>query len=99
MVIAKRHNLFVIEDCAQAVGAQYDGRPVGLIGDVGTFSFYPTKNLGGCGEGGAFVSRAGEERSNARPATFARARFQTGAIITTSSAAISAWMVFRARVA
>jgi dTDP-4-amino-4,6-dideoxygalactose transaminase len=55
--IVKRHNLFLIEDCAQAVGANYRGRPVGSIGDVGTFSFYPTKNLGGCGEGGALVSK------------------------------------------
>lgn len=52
MAIATKHNLFVIEDCAQAIGAKYQGIPVGLIGDTGTFSFYPTKNLGGCGEGG-----------------------------------------------
>lgn len=57
MAIARRHNLYVIEDCAQAVGARYRGTPVGLLGDVGTFSFYPTKNLGGCGEGGALVAR------------------------------------------
>ncbi|MDF9832426.1 dTDP-4-amino-4,6-dideoxygalactose transaminase [Ereboglobus sp. PH5-5] len=56
MAIARKHNLFVIEDCAQAVGARYKGAPVGTIGDAGTFSFYPTKNLGGCGEGGLFVS-------------------------------------------
>src|ERR1051325_10278406 len=53
MAIARQHKLFVSEDCAQAVGARYKSTPVGLIGDVGTFSFYPTKNLGGCGEGGA----------------------------------------------
>ena len=57
MTIARQHNLFVVEDCAQAVGAQYKGASVGGIGDCGTFSFYPTKNLGACGEGGAFVSR------------------------------------------
>jgi len=57
MAIAQRHGLFVIEDCAQAVGARYRGTPVGLFGDAATFSFYPTKNLGACGEGGAFVSR------------------------------------------
>lgn len=57
LAIAKKHGLFVVEDCAQAVGARYKGTPVGLLGDCGTFSFYPTKNLGGCGEGGAFVSR------------------------------------------
>jgi dTDP-4-amino-4,6-dideoxygalactose transaminase len=66
MVIARRHNLFVIEDCAQAVGAHYEGTPVGVMGDAGTFSFYPTKNLGGCGEGGAFVSRRGEIHTRAR---------------------------------
>ena len=66
MAVARRHNLFVIEDCAQAVGASYCGTPVGLIGDVGTFSFYPTKNLGGCGEGGAFVSRREEVQTRAR---------------------------------
>jgi dTDP-4-amino-4,6-dideoxygalactose transaminase len=57
MAIAKQHNLFVVEDCAQAVGARYKDTPVGAIGDCGTFSFYPTKNLGACGEGGAFVSK------------------------------------------
>jgi dTDP-4-amino-4,6-dideoxygalactose transaminase len=66
MAFAVRHNLFVIEDCAQAVGAQYRGVPVGLLGDAGTFSFYPTKNLGGCGEGGAFVSRREDYQTTAR---------------------------------
>ena len=66
MAIARRHKLFVIEDCAQAVGARYRGTPVGLIGDCGTFSFYPTKNLGGCGEGGAFVSRHEAIQTGAR---------------------------------
>ncbi len=66
MAIAAKHNLFVIEDCAQAVGARYKGTPVGLVGDAGTFSFYPTKNLGGCGEGGAFVSRRPDVAAKAR---------------------------------
>jgi dTDP-4-amino-4,6-dideoxygalactose transaminase len=57
LAVARRHNLFVIEDCAQAVGARYRDTPVGLLGDAGTFSFYPTKNLGACGEAGAFVAR------------------------------------------
>jgi dTDP-4-amino-4,6-dideoxygalactose transaminase len=48
------------------VGARYKGTPVGLFGDVGTFSFYPTKNLGGCGEGGAFVSRHEATQTTAR---------------------------------
>ncbi|MCX6937644.1 MAG: DegT/DnrJ/EryC1/StrS family aminotransferase [Verrucomicrobia bacterium] len=60
LAIARKHGLFVVEDCAQAAGAHYQGTPVGLLGDAGTFSFYPTKNLGGCGEGGAFVSRRDE---------------------------------------
>lgn len=66
MTIARKHRLFVIEDCAQAVGARYRGQPVGLLGEVGTFSFYPTKNLGGCGEGGAFVSRDEAIQTKAR---------------------------------
>jgi dTDP-4-amino-4,6-dideoxygalactose transaminase len=66
LAIAEQHNLFVIEDCAQAVGAHYRDTPVGMLGDVGTFSFYPTKNLGGCGEGGAFVSRREEVHTQAR---------------------------------
>src|SRR5882724_11175692 len=66
LAIARSHNLFIIEDCAQAVGAHYRDTPVGTIGDVGTFSFYPTKNLGGCGEGGAFVSRREEIHTRAR---------------------------------
>ncbi|HTB80339.1 MAG TPA: DegT/DnrJ/EryC1/StrS family aminotransferase [Opitutaceae bacterium] len=66
LAMAKKHKLFVIEDCAQAVGANYKDTPVGLLGDAGTFSFYPTKNLGGCGEGGAFVSRHEEVQAKAR---------------------------------
>ena len=54
--IARRHGLVVIEDAAQAHGAEYKGRRAGSIGDVGCFSFYPGKNLGAYGEGGAAVS-------------------------------------------
>ena len=50
--IAKKHNLFVIEDCAQAHGAEYKGKKAGSFGNIGCFSFYPTKVLGACGEGG-----------------------------------------------
>jgi len=56
MAIAQDHCLAVIEDCAQATGATWQGRPVGSIGTVGCFSFYPTKNLGGCGDGGAIAT-------------------------------------------
>ena len=56
MEIARRHGLVVIEDAAQAHGAQYKGRPVGSIGDMACFSFYPGKNLGAYGEGGAVAT-------------------------------------------
>lgn len=54
--IAKRHNLFVLEDCAQAHGAEYKGKKVGTFGEVSIFSFYPGKNLGCYGDGGAVVT-------------------------------------------
>ncbi len=54
--IAKKHGLFLVEDCAQAHGALYRGSMVGGIGDVGAYSFYPSKNLGAYGEGGAIVT-------------------------------------------
>ena len=53
MAIAQRHGLKVVEDCAQATGAHWGGKAVGSWGDVGCFSFFPTKNLGGAGDGGA----------------------------------------------
>lgn len=54
--IARRHRLIVIEDAAQAHGAKYKGRLAGSIGDIGCFSFYPTKNLGAYGEAGAVTT-------------------------------------------
>lgn len=54
--LAKEHELRIIEDCAQAHGAEYKGHHIGAIGDIGTFSFYPGKNLGAYGDGGAIVT-------------------------------------------
>ena len=53
---AREKNLFIVEDCSQAHGALYDGRKVGSLGDIAAFSFYPTKNLGAFGDGGAVVT-------------------------------------------
>ena len=56
MAIAQRHNLYVIEDGAQAIGAGYKGRRAGSIGNFGCFSFFPSKNLGAFGDGGMITS-------------------------------------------
>lgn len=56
LALANEHGLKVVEDCAQAHGAEYRGRRVGALGDIGAFSFYPGKNLGGYGDGGAIVT-------------------------------------------
>jgi dTDP-4-amino-4,6-dideoxygalactose transaminase len=55
--LCRRHGAFLIEDCAQAHGARRSGQMVGTFGDAATFSFYPTKNLGALGDGGAVVAR------------------------------------------
>ena len=66
MEIARRHNLLVIEDAAQAHAAEYKGRRVGSIGDLGCFSFYPTKSLGAYGEGGAVVTNDADYKKTIR---------------------------------
>src|SRR5205823_9395450 len=54
--VARKHKLAVIEDAAQAIGAEYKGRRAGAMGTVGCYSFFPSKNLGGFGDGGAVVT-------------------------------------------
>lgn len=70
MAIAKKHGLWVVEDCAQAHLARYQSKLVGTFGDIATFSFYPGKNLGAYGDAGAIVTR--DARMAEWMATFAR---------------------------
>jgi len=60
MEIAQKHSLYVIEDAAQAISATYKGRKAGSIGTAGCFSFFPSKNLGGAGDGGMIVTNDSE---------------------------------------
>ena len=59
MEIARKHHLRVIEDCAQAHGTHFHGKTLGTFGDVGCFSFYPTKGLGAFGDGGCILTDDG----------------------------------------
>jgi dTDP-4-amino-4,6-dideoxygalactose transaminase len=58
IALAQPRGIHIIEDCAQAIGATYDGKPVGNFGAMGCFSFYPTKNLGANGDGGMVVTNS-----------------------------------------
>lgn len=64
--IAHNHNIYVIEDCAQAHGARYKGKSVGSFGDIACFSFYPTKNLGALGDGGLVATNNSDLGRRAR---------------------------------
>ena len=66
LAIGRQHRLPVVEDAAQAHGAQYRGQPVGTFGIMSCFSFYPAKNLGACGEGGALVTHQPELAARAK---------------------------------
>ncbi|HEX8517524.1 MAG TPA: DegT/DnrJ/EryC1/StrS family aminotransferase [Bacteroidia bacterium] len=61
--LAKKHNLFLIEDAAQAQGARYKGKTVGSFGEMACFSFYPGKNLGACGEAGGITTNNEEYKT------------------------------------
>ena len=64
--VASRHGIAIIEDACQAVGSRYRGRRAGGLGDVGCFSFFPTKNLGACGDGGALTTDDPERAATLR---------------------------------
>lgn len=64
--IAKEHNLIIIEDCAQAMGAEWKGKKAGTLGDAGCLSFFPSKNLGGYGDGGMILTNRDEVAEKAR---------------------------------
>lgn len=66
LALAREHGLAVVEDCAQAMGARFGGAPVGSMGDYGCLSFFPSKNLGGCGDGGMILVRDGERAAQLR---------------------------------
>jgi dTDP-4-amino-4,6-dideoxygalactose transaminase len=112
--ICHKHHLALVEDAAQAHGARYKGRPVGAIGDLGAFSFYPSKNLGACGEAGALATnsealakRARSLRNHGSPVSYVheevgynyRMEGLHGAILDVKLKHLAAWNAARRRVA
>ena len=114
LALARRHYLTVVEDASQAHGAEYRGRRVGGLGDLGCFSFYPGKNLGAYGEGGIVVTNDethaetvrslrswGEDRPNhhTRPGFNYRMDAIQGAILRVKLSHLPAWTDARRRIA
>ena len=114
LAVARRHGLAVIEDAAQAHGAEYRGRRVGGLGDLGCFSFHPTKNLGAYGEGGIVVtdddaharavralrSWGGDDRrSPPHPGFNCRMEALQGAVLRVKLRHLPAWTEARRRIA
>jgi dTDP-4-amino-4,6-dideoxygalactose transaminase len=112
MATARRHNLWVIEDCAQAHVARYKGRLVGTFGDVATFSFYPGKNLGAYGDAGGIATnddrladwmgsfaRHGGKAEHVMEAVNSRLDGLQAAVLNAKLPHLSAWTEARRRVA
>jgi len=112
MAIARKHNLWVIEDCAQAHLARYKGQLVGTFGDIATFSFYPSKNLGAYGDAGGITTnddrladwmvsfaRHGGKSEHAMEAINSRMDGFQGAILNAKIPHLPAWTDARRRVA
>jgi dTDP-4-amino-4,6-dideoxygalactose transaminase len=112
--IAARHGLKVVEDCAQSCGTRYQGRAAGTFGDVGCFSFYPTKNLGAYGDGGLCFTRdpvlaealrqvrvygCGETYSAEREGVNSRLDELQAAILDVKLRHLPAWLAERRRIA
>lgn len=112
--VAERHGLVVIEDAAQAHGAGYKGRPAGSLGRLGCFSFYPAKNLGAAGEGGAVVTDDDElasvlrslrdwgqegKSNHTRKGTNARMEAIQGAVLEVKLRHLGTWVEARRRLA
>lgn len=114
MEVARRHHLFVVEDNAQAHGAMYKGRPTGSFGDINATSFYPTKNLGAMGDGGAITTNDSdldatvrmlrnygslEKNTNKVPGVNSRLDEMHAAILTVKLKFLADWTNQRAQIA